>query len=187
MEKSNIPDAILFQRIATGDREAFRIFFYRYYATLVRVLTLYSRDPEQVKDWIQEIYLSVWEKRAFYRDASIENSKAYVVILARNYAVKRLTKKRKTQLLFGEYAADSKRSNEDPESRITYAELQRAYASALVKLPPRTREVYCLNREEGISYRKIAEQSGTSVKTVEAQISRAIALLRRELNSFLPR
>jgi RNA polymerase sigma-70 factor (ECF subfamily) len=71
------------------------------------------------------------------------------------------------------------------EENLKQSELQQAYVEALNKMPPRTREAYFLNRERGMTYSKVAEELGTSIKTVEAQVSRAIAILRRELVSFL--
>ena len=54
-------DKDLFKRISQGDAEAYGIIFYRYHATLTRVLARYSNDSEQVKDWIQEVYLRLWK------------------------------------------------------------------------------------------------------------------------------
>ncbi|WP_310586732.1 sigma factor-like helix-turn-helix DNA-binding protein [Telluribacter sp. SYSU D00476] len=56
---------------------------------------------------------------------------------------------------------------------------------ALSKLPPRTQQAYYLNREQGMTYGKVAEQLGTSIKTVEVQIARALSILRHELVSFM--
>lgn len=52
---------------------------------------------------------------------------------------------------------------------------------ALLRLPQGCREVYLLNRIEGMSYTEIARHRGVSVKAVEKQISKALALLRRAL------
>ncbi len=52
---------------------------------------------------------------------------------------------------------------------------------ALLGLPTRCRDIYLLNRIEGMSYPEIAQHCGISVKAVEKQISKALALLRRSL------
>jgi len=52
---------------------------------------------------------------------------------------------------------------------------------ALLGLPSRCREIYLLNRIEGMSYPEIAKHCGISVKAVEKNISRALALLRKKL------
>lgn len=52
---------------------------------------------------------------------------------------------------------------------------------AILALPPRCREVFLLHRFEGLSYRDIARRFGTSERTVENQISHALAVCRRAL------
>lgn len=53
--------------------------------------------------------------------------------------------------------------------------------AALLRLPPRCRRIYLLNRIEGMSYTQIATHCGISVKAVEKQISKALVLLRAAL------
>jgi RNA polymerase sigma-70 factor (ECF subfamily) len=43
-----------------------------------------------------------------------------------------------------------------------------------------------LSRYEGFSYKEIAEELNISVKTVETQMSKALAKLRVELKEYLP-
>jgi len=52
---------------------------------------------------------------------------------------------------------------------------------AILALPPRCREVFLLHRFEGLSYRDIARRFGTSERTIENQISHALAVCRRAL------
>jgi RNA polymerase sigma-70 factor (ECF subfamily) len=61
--------------------------------------------------------------------------------------------------------------------RQELARLQRA----LLGLPPRCREVYLLNRIEGMSYTQIAVHRGISVKAVEKHVGKALKLLRERL------
>ena len=44
-------------------------------------------------------------------------------------------------------------------------------------LPEKTRAIFILNREKGLTYPEIASSMGVSVKTVEYHISKALALL----------
>lgn len=53
-------------------------------------------------------------------------------------------------------------------------------------LPPRCRDIYVLQRVEGMSQRQIAELYGISVKAVEKQMTRALSILRRELGDWAP-
>lgn len=49
---------------------------------------------------------------------------------------------------------------------------------AIRSLPPRCREVFLLHRFEGMSYKDIARHFGTSERTVENQVAKALAVCR---------
>lgn len=49
---------------------------------------------------------------------------------------------------------------------------------AIAALPTRCRQVYLLNRIDGLSYSQIARQRGVSVKAVEKSMTRVLGLLR---------
>ena len=57
---------------------------------------------------------------------------------------------------------------------------------AIAELPPRTREVFVMSRERGLKYSEIAAELGVTVKAVEANMSRALRMLREQLASFMP-
>lgn len=65
----------------------------------------------------------------------------------------------------------------------TQQELARVQ-KALLGLPTRCREIYLLNRIEGMSYPEVAKHCGISVKAVEKQISKALVLLRKRLGEY---
>jgi RNA polymerase sigma factor (sigma-70 family) len=54
--------------------------------------------------------------------------------------------------------------------------------AAMLKLPPKTREIFMAHRIDGLSYAEIAERTGLSVKGVEKQMSKAIAKIDRLLD-----
>jgi RNA polymerase sigma-70 factor (ECF subfamily) len=76
---------------------------------------------------------------------------------------------------------------EASDSQVQASELQAALTKAIAELPPRTREVFVMSRERGLRYSEIAEELGVSVKAVEANMSRALRILRDRLAAFLPR
>ena len=185
MNKRIFTDKELFRMVAQDNTEAFELLFKQYYGVLIRVLIPYSRDPEKIKDWVQEIYAKLWENRKSINMEGVENIKAYLIIMARNHVIKQLSKKKEIRLVLDEEKAGIDIADNNLEEKLKQTELMQAYAEALTKMPPRTREAYFLNREKGLTYSKVAEELGTSVKTIEAQVSRAIAILRRELIGFL--
>lgn len=68
-----------------------------------------------------------------------------------------------------------------PDTQAASAQELALLQRAILGLPRRCREVYLLNRIEGMSYKDIAEHCGISVKAVEKQVSKALRILRAQL------
>lgn len=68
----------------------------------------------------------------------------------------------------------------DPDS-----ELFKTYERLLSELPPRCREVFCRIKEDEQSYAEVAEAMGISVKTVDAQLQKALRSLRKGMSKYL--
>ncbi len=74
------------------------------------------------------------------------------------------------------------------ESRISYD--YDAYCKGLdaakAKLSPRQKQIFCLNREEGLSAREISGQLGISEQVVRNQLSAALKKIRDYLLKYMP-
>ncbi|MFN8240429.1 MAG: sigma-70 family RNA polymerase sigma factor [Bacteroidales bacterium] len=70
---------------------------------------------------------------------------------------------------------------ESPSDLIQYSELQSRIAAILERLPERCGQIFCMNRFEGLKYTEIAEKLSISVKTVEANMGRALKEFRKAL------
>jgi RNA polymerase sigma factor (sigma-70 family) len=64
------------------------------------------------------------------------------------------------------------------ETRDTVARIN----AAMLRLKPRTREIFLLHRLDGLSYAEIGAAKGLSVKGVEKQIAKALTALRKQLD-----
>lgn len=67
----------------------------------------------------------------------------------------------------------------DPVAAIEARDLLGRMEAAILRLAPRTREIYLAHRIDGYSYAEIARRTGLSVKTVEKHMTRALASLHR--------
>lgn len=56
-----------------------------------------------------------------------------------------------------------------------------AVVDIILTLPPRCREIFLLNRVEGMTYVQVAEACGISLKAVEKHMTKALAVLRTKL------
>jgi len=71
--------------------------------------------------------------------------------------------------------------NEDTANLVNYNDLQAKIARILERLPSKCGKIFCMNRFEGLKYSEIAERLSVSVKTVEANMGRALKEFRKAL------
>ena len=72
-------------------------------------------------------------------------------------------------------------STDNPSDIIQYKELQLKITKIIERLPERCGKIFYMNRFEGLKYSEIAEKLSVSVKTVEANMGKALKEFRRAL------
>ena len=159
--------------------ELFRTFF----PGLVLFALKYVPDHDTSKEIVHTVFLNLWQKRESLDTRS--SLKSYLFTSVHNRCLNFIRDQKKfdrDESLMDRL--DNQESAERPD-RLEEQELEQRIFDALQGLPPRCREVFMLNRFEGMKYAEIAEKLEISVKTVEAQISRALRLLREKLIEYL--
>jgi RNA polymerase sigma-70 factor, ECF subfamily len=171
-----LKDEALFAQMRLNDSKAFEMLFKRHYKPLCRRVNTMLNDEEATEDVVQQLFIKIWESRETLQTP--DSVAAYLFTAARNRALNYI----KSQ--------SRKSSNEVPltnlhdeadnrmEEQMDAKELQKALYAAIDALPEKRREVFVLSRFEGKSYKEIAEIMQISVKTVEAQMGKALATLR---------
>ena len=139
----------------------------------------YTRDLDEAKDIVHGVFILTWEK--YDSLPSDTNYRSYLYTSVRNRCLNHLRDKRKNVSL--DSAADFETSE---IAGIETNELQLKIEQGINTLPEKCREVFELNRFEGLKYAQIADKLGISVKTVEGQMSKALSVLRVHLGDFLP-
>jgi RNA polymerase sigma-70 factor (ECF subfamily) len=164
---------------ARGD--GFDGFVREQFPVLVRFLARRT-DEEEAKDVAQESMIRLMR----YRALPHEKLKLLMYRIALN-ALNDVGRRSQTRQASAHVTLDDSfehlQSPElDHESRLdNQQELERVRA-AILQLPTRCREVYLLNRIDGMSYSEIARHCGVSVKAVEKHIGRALQSLRLKLH-----
>jgi RNA polymerase sigma-70 factor, ECF subfamily len=176
-------DQRLLADLRRGEAAAFDAMFREYYAALVQSANTIVRDPGTAEEIVQEVMFRVWQGR---QTLPVEESlRGYLYRATRNRALNHVRherlRARKAPLL-----ADPEEAAPSAPGQLAEAELEAALRSALDALPPRCREVFELSRLHHLRYAEIASTLGISVKTVEAQMGKALRLLRERLAPYLP-
>jgi RNA polymerase sigma-70 factor (ECF subfamily) len=173
----------LFARLRTGDEAAFDAIFRAWYPPLVRIAEGLVRERAIAEEVVQDVLLEVWRLRERLGDE--ESPRAYLIRATRNRALNHLRHLR-VQERGAPYVESRVESPAEGASRVVEAELDAAVRGAVADLPPRCREVFELSRVHGLSYAEIAASLEISIKTVEAQMGKALRTLRERLAPWLP-
>ena len=80
-----------------------------------------------------------------------------------------------------EIAFSETESNETPSDILNYRDLQAKIAGIIERLPEKCGKIFCMSRFEGLKYSEIAQKLSVSIKTVEANMGRALKEFRKEL------
>ena len=73
------------------------------------------------------------------------------------------------------------------ENKVIFDDYQEFAAEAISALPPKRRQVFLLSREQGLSYKEIAERLGISKNTVEIHMVKAMKSLHQYLDPLIQR
>jgi RNA polymerase sigma-70 factor (ECF subfamily) len=147
------------------------------YYTQVRNFLYYKTSQSELsEDVAQDAFVKLWETRHKIDKSSL---KSYLFTIANNLMINKL---KREQLRFKFLNSTSERNDKmTPEYLVEMQEFDQKLQETLAKIPDGAREVFLMNRIDGLKYREIADMLGLSMKAVEKRMSRALAILREEL------
>ena len=172
------------ERIRAGDATAFEGLFRMYYAALASFAFAHTDSREVAEEIVQDLFLSIWARRAEWEITTHLRSYLYVATLNRVRSFRRSQRVQQAAtyvLAMERNNGDEREAPERTDDALAHSEALTAIRVAIAALPERTREVFLLNRDGGLSYREVAVRLGITVKTVEFHMGRALASLRERL------
>jgi RNA polymerase sigma-70 factor (ECF subfamily) len=138
------------------------------------------RDPQIAADLLQETFLRLAEQPAL---AGIDNPRSYLYRTARNLAIDhfRQEERRQTRAMPHESMIDVPDGQPALDEAADSRERMSYLRAALDELPARTREIFLLNRVEGMTYAEVALKIGVSDSTVQKHLARALHHVMRRM------
>jgi RNA polymerase sigma-70 factor (ECF subfamily) len=170
-------DHELIDAALAGDEQSFGVLIGRYQDRLFRLLARFTRDPGEVEDLAQEVFVKVFRKlHTFQRDSAFFT---WLYRIGVNTANDRLETRRRrrlhlvedTELLDRSEATDG--DGDGAAQPLLDAELREVTREILGHLPEKFRTVLILREYEDLSYTEMAEVLGISIGTVESRLFRA--------------
>jgi RNA polymerase sigma-70 factor (ECF subfamily) len=169
----------------SGDQKAFRKLFDHFFLRLYRFAGSIVKDQHQAQEVVQDVFLKIWENREHL--TSVCNIQVYLYTVTKNKSIDYLRVRpgeRTGQFLPDQMEATIESWN--AESKVISEERIRTIEESISSLPPRSRLVLQMVKQNGMKYSEVATLLGISIKTVEAHMSVAIRKLMKSLQHEFP-
>ncbi|WP_405383073.1 RNA polymerase sigma factor [Maribacter sp. LLG6340-A2] len=166
------------RKLKSGNVKAYEQLIDLYYQQMCGYAYTLIHDHTEAEDIVQNVFVKLWEKRAKIKPELSIKSLLYKSIYnefidsyRKNKAVTKL------ELKYIEVLSDYVENQ--PEN--LEIKIKKVY-EVIEKLPPKCKEVFLLNKKEGLSHTEISEYLQISIKAVEWHITKAFKQLRKNLN-----
>ncbi len=167
------------------DESAFEKVFKDNFKKLQSYAITMVSDENVAEEMVQNVFFKLWDRS---EKINIQSSiEAYLYRAVYNESCNYL-KHQKVKQGFLNYSKHvmSDISTEKASKKVMLTELEERIKNALNDLPEQCRTVFQLSRFEELKYQQIADTLGISIKTVEAQMGKALRIMRMKLVDYLP-
>lgn len=174
----------LVEGLKKGDKSIFKEIYHEFYIPLCYYCLRYVEEIEDSEEIVQDLFLKLWDKR---EELEINSSlKAYLYRSVQNYALNYLSKKKTKEKYLSIQGRQLSNTYDNGHLKLEEDELRAILKHAILQLPEKRRRIFELSRFDGMKYVNIASQLSISVKTVEAQMTKALKYLRIVLKDYVP-
>lgn len=174
-----IKDEVLTDLLKTGDRAAFNEIYQRYWRKMLAVAWNHSKNTMTSKDLVHEVFISLWERRDII---SIQSLPAFLSKSVRMAIFKEYQRsQRRNELARLHYHREE---FTDDEKKLDAIFLQEYINGIVDKLPEKCRLVFHCSRNLGMKNAEIAAFANISEKGVEANLTRALKIIRKGLDKY---
>jgi len=198
-ESTDLDDARLVARIASGEESAFVIAYDRHAGFLFASVARFLGDREAAAEVVQDAFVTLW-RRARQFDARSGSLLTWLLAIARHRAIDRLRAEGRRPTrdairleAFTEGASDGSPAHPDvpreltadaatdPATVATRRWTQSVVRSGIAELPENERRVILLGYAEDLSQAQIAARLEWPLGTVKSRTRRAMAQLRARI------
>ncbi|WP_348647869.1 RNA polymerase sigma-70 factor [Arenibacter sp. F20364] len=171
-------NALLIKRLQKGDEKAYVNLVDLYNRRLFGYALSLTNDHALAEDILQNVFLKTWEKRKKLNvHTSLQN---YLFKSVYNEFINAYKKNRSTMILEHKYF--------EGLEKAVYIHNEQSFEAIIAQitkeiqnLPPKCQRIFVLSKKEGLTNIEISEHLNVSIKTVEAQITKAFGILREKL------
>lgn len=167
------------KRIQSGSKDAFKELYNQYAHRINRFAYGYLKSDFDSEELVQEVFLKLWNNRQTL-DSS-QNIKSFIFKIAVN-TIYDYIRHKNVEKAFYEFAASDSMNSDETWQEVVYNDMLAQINRLLQLMPEQRRKIFSLSKEKGLSNDEIADVLNLSKRTVENQLYRATAFLKKKLN-----
>lgn len=152
------------------------------YSPLCNYASAILKDKHLAKDIVQSVFLQLWENEKIVH---IKKPAPYLLKCVRYKCIDYLKRPNRKKEIFTDSLPDNQIVSESILKEEDILPMLHYFAD---KLPTKMQQVFLMSRQQGMTYKEIAQDLNISVKTVENQMGSALKKLRILLqeHQYLP-
>jgi RNA polymerase sigma-70 factor (ECF subfamily) len=169
-------------RIKQDDLVEFEKLFKSFYSPLCSYAFKFLKDMDLAEEIVQDFFYNYWKNR---HTMNIQISiKSYMYRAIRNNSLKYIEHVQVVKRYEQNYKDTNSADIGSETNELEVKELNDIIEATLNDLPERCRQIFKMSRFEGLKYFEIAEKLSISIKTVEANMGKALQLFRKNLKHY---
>ena len=170
----------LIGKLISGEEKAYIFLLEKYHRQLNAYAVTLTHDQSSAQDIVQNVFLKTWKSRKKLNpEFSIRN---FLYKCVYNEFLNTYQKNKAVVLLNKKYIEYSHEVAVEMDDNMM-SRMMEIVNREIKNLPPKCQRVFILSKKEGLSNSEIAEYLDVSIKTVEAQITKAFRILKNELGN----
>jgi len=173
-------DKILVVKVKNDDQMAFQQLFEKYAERIYYFSMRYIKNKEEAEEIAQEVFVRVWLRRHDLKEELSFSS--YIFMIAKNALIDTIRRKQKETIFQDNIKPNTELYSSSSSDSMEYKELSTLIDKSIKDLPLKRKQIYQLSREEGLTYKQIAEKLNISIKTVETHMRLALQQLKKSVN-----
>jgi len=175
-------DFLVLNKIKKGDIKAFEKVFKLYYSPLCLYAASLTGRMDAAEEIVQELFYVFWKEKENIQ--LLHSLKSYLYTSVRNRSLLYLEHLEVRNRYREAVLSEDTKGPLSPQEQLEYEELQKVVDQTIKRLPERRQQIFRMHRFEGMKYAEIASTLSLSVKTVEAEMSKALQTLRQEVKKL---
>ncbi|GAB4036813.1 RNA polymerase sigma factor [Spirosoma jeollabukense] len=169
-------ESILLDQIATGNEKAFNKLHDFYRPGIYRFIYKFIKSAELSNDICQEVFMKIWEDR--YAIQGINSFKSYLFTITKNHTFNFLKRAAVEDRIKAEFLRNYCLSTNYTEEFLLAKEYQQFLQTVLDTLPPQSRTVFKLCRQQDKSYEEAAQILGVSNNAIKKHMVRSMKVIK---------